>query len=145
MMFRLLLCTANRAFNPAKYRVDRMEADPSSRYIRSGSSPSETASLACTVRGASWPSVSSAKDTLRNWRGRGDVSGWDAPVVIARGTLRPRITTLVERHGGIITATSQGRGLGSTFTVLLPLAAHREAPPTGVDVSTLARVEIAHA
>ena len=42
---------------------------------------------------------------------------------------------LVERHGGIITATSQGRGLGSTFTVLLPLAPHREAQLAAVDVT----------
>lgn len=42
---------------------------------------------------------------------------------------------LVERHGGIITATSKGRGLGSTFTVLLPLAAHRQAQPAVVDLT----------
>jgi signal transduction histidine kinase len=42
---------------------------------------------------------------------------------------------LVERHGGTITATSQGRGRGSAFTVSLPLAAHREAEPAAVDVT----------
>jgi signal transduction histidine kinase len=42
---------------------------------------------------------------------------------------------LVERHGGTITATSQGRGRGSAFTVSLPLTAHREAEPAAVDVT----------
>ncbi|WP_203567226.1 sensor histidine kinase [Aestuariimicrobium ganziense] len=41
---------------------------------------------------------------------RGDGSG--VGLTIARG--------IVEAHGGTITASSEGRGLGSTFTVRLP-------------------------
>jgi signal transduction histidine kinase len=38
------------------------------------------------------------------------------------------VKDLVGRHGGMITARSQGRGRGSSFTVELPTVAGREAP-----------------
>jgi signal transduction histidine kinase/DNA-binding response OmpR family regulator len=38
------------------------------------------------------------------------------------------VRSLVERHGGTVTATSPGPGLGSTFEVRLPAAAPAEAP-----------------
>jgi signal transduction histidine kinase len=37
------------------------------------------------------------------------------------------VKQLVELHGGTVTATSQGEGLGATFTVTLPLASAQEA------------------
>jgi signal transduction histidine kinase len=43
---------------------------------------------------------------------------------------------LIERHGGTITATSEGRGRGSAFTVSLPLAPHRGDGGARVDNSS---------
>jgi signal transduction histidine kinase len=41
---------------------------------------------------------------------------------------------LVEKHGGTITAASEGRGRGSAFTVLLPLTAHEDVESVPVVV-----------
>src|SRR5690606_33833423 len=50
------------------------------------------------------------------------------------------VSQIVERHGGTVTATSAGRGLGSRFTVRLPIAAvsgeadaRRAAPPSTLE------------
>jgi signal transduction histidine kinase len=42
------------------------------------------------------------------------------------------VRDIVERHGGTVTASSQGEGRGSTFTVTLPLRAQAEPLPGGV-------------
>jgi len=42
------------------------------------------------------------------------------------------VRDIVERHGGTVTASSQGEGKGSTFTVTLPLRAQAEPLPGGV-------------
>jgi CheY-like chemotaxis protein len=48
---------------------------------------------------------------------------------------------LVELHDGTIEAHSAGRGLGSTFTVTLPVAAHGTAPVTTVPRARGANVQ----
>ena len=42
------------------------------------------------------------------------------------------VRDIVERHGGNVTAASEGEGKGSTFTVTLPLRAQAEPVPGGV-------------
>ena len=42
------------------------------------------------------------------------------------------VRDIVERHGGTVTAASEGEGKGSTFTVTLPLRAQAEPVPGGV-------------
>ncbi len=49
------------------------------------------------------------------------------------------VRRLVEMHGGTVSAASGGRGLGSTFTVTLPLALGAEAQ-SGADVDTSSKV-----
>ncbi len=53
----------------------------------------------------------------------GSRGGLGLGLAIARG--------LVERHSGQLTAASQGRGQGSTFTLTLPVA----APPSGLELA----------
>jgi signal transduction histidine kinase/CheY-like chemotaxis protein len=62
------------------------------------------------------------------------------------------VKQLVELHGGSVTATSGGRGLGSTFRVVLPLAAAEADPPEPAsspasplaDVPAEALLDLAH-
>jgi signal transduction histidine kinase len=42
------------------------------------------------------------------------------------------VRDIVERHGGTVTAASDGEGKGSTFTITLPLRAQVEPLPGGV-------------
>ena len=44
------------------------------------------------------------------------------------------VRDIVERHGGTVTAASDGEGKGATFTVTLPLRAQTEAVSTGLRV-----------
>ena len=49
------------------------------------------------------------------------------------------VRDIVERHGGTVTAASDGEGKGSTFTVTLPLRAQAEPLPGGVRLAAISK------
>jgi len=51
------------------------------------------------------------------------------------------VRTLVERHGGRVTAASAGLGCGSEFTVYLPLATDQPVPCLSVDVREVSQTQ----
>ena len=57
----------------------------------------------------------------------------------ARNVDPPLPIVTMERHGGTVTAESDGEGQGSTFTVTLPLRAQAEPLPGAVRLAAVPR------